>query len=89
MQVYYPLHADIQFRTKESIQSDMENGTNGFEKCKDLGPCQFFRLPYFTPDLFFAIDFMHCVLIGITKKLIKSLFDKKKKGSPFKIPEKQ
>ena len=102
-QIRFPLDDTAIPRTKNSICADAQTSHDSFEgffcfflvfsivsdfNFFDLGFSQLFKLDYFTPDLFCAVDFMHCVLLGITKRLMKALKSEAKKKTAFHITDK-
>lgn len=74
--VCWPITPDHNIRMKDSIIEDAANKKNGF-----IGLTQLFLLPYFSPHIISGLDFMHCVLLGVAKKLLSTL----QQPSPFRI----
>ena len=73
-------------RTSEAIQRDGKQAQQSRKKVNGfIGESVFNYLPYFSLNNNIVIDYMHGILLGVTKKLLTLWFDKKYDGKPFFI----
>lgn len=74
--VRYPYDALDEERTKDNVASNaalaMESGApvNGIK-----GPSALARLSHFHPVWGYSLDYMHCILQGVTRQIAEHLFD--------------
>lgn len=75
--IKYPFNVgDYNDRSDDEMLLDMEQALEEGRIVRGVkGPSPLINLPYFSPVWGFPVDFMHCVLLGVTRQLTDLWFD--------------